>query len=198
MSKAAPKNMAASIQAKLNHKAGEFKLDPNILRMRYALERFLYRLGLSPYSRRLTLKGAMLFSLWSDELFRPTKDADFLLTGESSLAAVEKMIREICMVPVPEDDGMGFDPAGVVVERIKEDQVYGGVRVSLTACLGKIPVPIQLELEPGMSSPRNPSRCRFRSSSARCRRRGCLSIRARAWWQRSWRRWSSWIWPTAG
>jgi hypothetical protein len=149
MSTPIPKNLATSIQAKLTNKAGELRLDPNILRMRYALERFLYRLGLSPYSDRFTLKGAMLFFLWSDELFRPTKDADFLLTGESSLAAVKKMLREICTVPVPEDDGMSFAPEGVVVERIKEDQDYGGVRASLTAYLGKIPVPIQLDIGTG-------------------------------------------------
>jgi hypothetical protein len=149
MSKLAPKNMAASIHAKLTNKARQLKLDPNILRMRYTLERFLYRLSLSKYSSRFTLKGAMLFPLWSDEFFRPTKDADFLLTGESSLAAVEKMVREICMVPVPEDDALSFGPEGVAVERIKEDQAYGGVRATLTAHLGKIPVPIQLDIWTG-------------------------------------------------
>jgi hypothetical protein len=56
MSKLAPKNMAASIQAKLTNKARQLKLDPNILRMRYALERFLYRLSLSKYSSRFTLR----------------------------------------------------------------------------------------------------------------------------------------------
>jgi len=82
-----PTNIAASIHAKLTNKAREFKIDPNILRTRYALERFLYRLGQSQYKRRLTLKGAMLFVLWSDENFRPIKDADFLLTGESGVDA---------------------------------------------------------------------------------------------------------------
>ncbi len=149
MSKPGPINIAASIHAKLTNKAREFKIDPNILRTRYALERFLCRLGLSKYRRRLTLKGAMLFALWSDENFRPTKDADFLLTGKSGVDAVEKMVKEICLCPVQEDDAMRYDPESVRAEIIREDQAYGGVRATLAAHLGKITVPIQLDIGVG-------------------------------------------------
>ena len=149
MKKLPPKNIAASVHAKLTRKAQEFKIDPNILRTRYALERFLYRLSQSQYKRRLTLKGAMLFALWSDENFRPTKDADFLLTGESGVDAVEKMVKEICVVPVQDDDAMSYDPESVHAEIIRESQSYGGVRATLTAHLGKIPVSIQLDLGVG-------------------------------------------------
>jgi hypothetical protein len=149
VSNPSPTNIAASIHAKLTNKAREFKIDPNILRTRYALERFLYRLSLSQYKRRLTPKGAMLFVLWSDEKFRPTKDADFLLTGESDVDAVEKMIKEICVIPVQEDDAMRYDPESVRAEIIREDQAYGGVRATLAAHLGKITVPIQLDIGVG-------------------------------------------------
>jgi len=149
MSNPSPKNISASIHAKLTSKAGKLKLDPNILRTRYALERFLYRLSLSRHSSRFTLKGAMLFFLWSHEHFRPTKDADFLLAGEAGVDTVEKMIREICIVPVEQGDAMHYPLESVKVEIIKEDQAYGGVRASLTALLGKIPVPVQLDIGTG-------------------------------------------------
>jgi len=82
VSKQYPVNSAALIHAKLLDKAQEIGIDVNILRMRYAIERFLYRLSLSEYKDKFTLKGAMLFILWSNDNFRPTKDSDFLLTGE--------------------------------------------------------------------------------------------------------------------
>ena len=78
MTRTSPKNLAASVHAKLNNKAKENKLDVNILRTRYALERFLYRLSISTHKEKFTLKGAMLFLLWSDENFRPTKRGRFL------------------------------------------------------------------------------------------------------------------------
>lgn len=149
MTKKETKNIAASIHAKLTNKAKANKLDVNILRTRYALERFLYRLSLSDYKEKFTLKGAMLFLLWSDENFRPTKDSDFLLTGDSSIKHVEKMIKEICDVPFPEDDALVFDQDSVSVERIKEDQQYSGLRVTLKASLSKIPIPIQLDIGTG-------------------------------------------------
>jgi len=149
MSNTSTKNIPASIHAKLTNRASELKLDPNILRTRYALERFLYRLSLSMYGSRFTLKGAMLFSLWSHENFRPTKDADFLPTGEAGVHAVNKMVREICIIPVEQDDAMHYPSESVRVEVIKEDQAYGGVRASLTARLGKIPVPVQLDIGTG-------------------------------------------------
>ena len=72
---------AASVQQLLRNQAREQGINPNILQLRYSLERFLYRLGISDHKDRFTLKGAMLFILWSDKSFRPTKDIDFLITG---------------------------------------------------------------------------------------------------------------------
>jgi Nucleotidyl transferase AbiEii toxin, Type IV TA system len=50
---------------------------------RYALERLLYRLSLTPHRDRFVLKGAMLFALWSDEPHRPTQDLDLSLENDS-------------------------------------------------------------------------------------------------------------------
>ncbi len=44
----------------------------------YALERFLYRLGASPYHDRFVLKGALMFTVWATPFLRPTRDIDLL------------------------------------------------------------------------------------------------------------------------
>lgn len=60
---------------------------------RYALERFLFRLGRSPHRDRFVLKGAMLFSLWGGSIYRPTRDLDLHGFVESSVAEVAPVRR---------------------------------------------------------------------------------------------------------
>ena len=55
----------------LRDRTGE---DFNVLLVKYAIERFLYRLSVSPHSDRFVLKGAMLFAVWTDTPHRPTRD----------------------------------------------------------------------------------------------------------------------------
>jgi hypothetical protein len=55
---------AASIRARLLNQAKARGEDYNLVLTRYAIERFLYRLSLSPARDRLWLKGALLFDLW--------------------------------------------------------------------------------------------------------------------------------------
>ena len=63
----APKNsqdLAASVRARLLNIAKAEQTDFNAVLVRYALERFLYRLGQSAHADHFVLKGAMLFNLW--------------------------------------------------------------------------------------------------------------------------------------
>ncbi len=58
---------------------------------------------------------------------RATRDADLLGLGASDLESVAQVFREIAAVAV--DDGIVFDPASVIVEEIRKETGYGGVRV---------------------------------------------------------------------
>jgi len=60
-------NLAQSVHQRLIDKARERKEDPNLVLIRYALERFLYRLGCSQYKDQFILKGAMLFAAWTGQ-----------------------------------------------------------------------------------------------------------------------------------
>ena len=68
-----PKNIAASVKARLQNVAGKRGEDFNLLLLRYGIERLLFRLSQSPYADRFLLKGAMLFAIWDEKTHRPTR-----------------------------------------------------------------------------------------------------------------------------
>ena len=140
-----PVNLPASIAAGLRRIAREKGTDTAFLLRRYAIERLLYRLSLSPHRNAFILKGAMLFTAWLDDPFRPTQDLDLLGLGDHSLKAITNMFRGICSAGV-EDDGLRFDVAHLNATAIREDQNYGGVRVKTVAYLGKARIPVQVDI----------------------------------------------------
>jgi len=81
--------LAASIHARLLNRAKDRGEDFNLVLIRFATERFLYRLSLLPEREVYWLKGAWLFDLWFDMPHRPTRDADFLGFGPADAAAFE-------------------------------------------------------------------------------------------------------------
>jgi hypothetical protein len=145
LSKAIPTNTAASVKQRLLNRARAKREDFNLLLIKYALERVLYRIGQSQHRDVFVLKGALLFELWTDQTHRPTRDADFLSQGENTLERFQKIFEEICELEVA-DDGLRFDPASVKVGRIKEDQDYEGLRVTFLGYLEKGRLPVQIDI----------------------------------------------------
>jgi predicted nucleotidyltransferase component of viral defense system len=138
------KNVAASIRARLLSLSQEKGEDFQRVLGRFAIERFLYRLGTSPHRDRFVLKGATLFTLWTGETHRPTKDLDLLGWGSSAIADVEQVVRSICEILV--DDGILFDGQSVEGVRIKEDDEYDGVRIKFRAQLAGARIPLQVDI----------------------------------------------------
>ena len=56
----APKNLAASVKARLLALARRRDESFNLLVVRFGIERLLYRLSVSPHADRFLLKGAVL------------------------------------------------------------------------------------------------------------------------------------------
>lgn len=135
---------AASIQARLLALAKTRGEDFNLTLNRYGLERFLYRLSISPAREHYWLKGALLFDLWFDVPHRPTRDADFLGFGPADADAVRKALAEVCRIEAP--DAMTFDPDSITIEEIREDARYGGLRVWIKGLLGKARCALQLDI----------------------------------------------------
>ena len=145
MTQAVPFNVAASIKQRLLNRAREQKEDFNLLLTKYGLERILYRIGRSQYKESFVLKGALLFELWTEQQYRPTRDADFLSKGDNNPERYQRIFEEICEMNV-EDDGVRFDRNTVNVENIKEDQDYEGLRVTFTGFMEAARLPVQIDI----------------------------------------------------
>jgi hypothetical protein len=139
------KNIPASIRQKLSNLAQKRNEDFGLILTKYGLERILFRLSKSKYRNIFVLKGALLFELWTKERHRPTRDADFLATGDSSPERFVRIFQELSAFEFT-DDALRFDAKTVKAQRIKENADYEGVRVTLTAFLDKAQIPIQIDI----------------------------------------------------
>jgi predicted nucleotidyltransferase component of viral defense system len=143
-----PKNIVASVQARLVEQSRELGVEHQLTLARFGGERLLYRLSKSEFADRFILKGAALLLMWLTEPIRPTKDVDLLGFGDTSAEALKRVFVELCAVKSP-DDGLTFLPESVQVEAIREDQEYGGMRVKLMAMLGNVRIPLQVDVGAG-------------------------------------------------
>ncbi len=140
-----PRNIGASVRARLLDRARAERSDFQILLTRYALERLLYRLSVSPHRDRFILKGAMLFVTWVADPFRPTRDLDLLGHGDNDAEDIAETFRDICAQPVA-DDGVTFDVATLTAAPIREEVEYAGVRVRTTATIAGARIAIQVDI----------------------------------------------------
>jgi predicted nucleotidyltransferase component of viral defense system len=140
-----PSDLAASVRQRLANVARQRGEDFQRVLTRYLIERLLYRLARSPHAGRFLLKGAMLFTLWTGRLHRPTKDLDLLGRGDAGPEALAEVFRGLCSLEV-EPDGVEFAADTVTVEAIREDQEYQGQRVHLEGRLGSARVRLQVDV----------------------------------------------------
>lgn len=143
-----PRNISASVRARLLDRARAERSDFQILLTRYALVRLLYRLSVSSHRDRFILKGAMLFVTWVADPFRPTRGLDLLGHGDDDAEAIAETFRAICAQPVA-DDGVTFDVAALTAAPIREESEYGGVRVRTTATIAGARISIQVDIGSG-------------------------------------------------
>jgi len=110
----------------LNH-ARKNEQDFMVVLVAYGLERLIYRLSISDYRDRYVLKGGMLVTLWTIDPGRFTRDVDFLAFGDDDEPTLIKEFADILNIQV--EDGLIFDTADIAAAPIRDDQVYGGMRL---------------------------------------------------------------------
>jgi hypothetical protein len=146
MSSGKQRDIAASVRQKLLNYAREKEEDFQIVLNRYGLERLMYRLGQSEYAGQFIVKGAILFSLWLEDRYRVTRDLDLLSRGENQIPQLERIFRSLCEQKVEKIDGILFAEDTVHGENIREEQAYGGIRITLTAFIGQARLPLQIDV----------------------------------------------------
>jgi predicted nucleotidyltransferase component of viral defense system len=144
MSPSKNKNYAASVRQRLLNYARSSNQDFIFVLRAFAMERLLYRLSRSSYVDNFVLKGAMLFKLWTGDFYRPTRDIDVLAFKSESIVSLKGIFQEISRLSFLED-GLNYLPDTVKVHEIREEQQYGGLRVTLTAMLGSAEIKLQVD-----------------------------------------------------
>jgi Nucleotidyl transferase AbiEii toxin, Type IV TA system len=148
------RDIGASVRARLLTLSRDKSQPFDLLLTRYAIERLLYRLSVSPHRDRFVLKGAMLMTTWFDDPHRPTRDVDLLGYGDSAPEPMLEVFRSVCAVEV--DDGIVFDAVALRVELIREELDYGGLRLRTIARLAGARIAIVIDIgfgdavEPGV------------------------------------------------
>lgn len=148
------RNIGASVRARLLALSREKGQPLDLLLTRYALERLLYRLSVSPHRDRFVLKGAMLITTWFDDPHRATRDVDLLGYGDPSPDPMLVTFREIASIAL--DDGLTFDTEALRVDLIRDELEYGGLRLRTTAAIAGARIGVVIDIgfgdavEPGI------------------------------------------------
>lgn len=145
MTRPTPRNLPASVRDRLLRRAHELDEPFQYVLMRYGLERLMYRLSQSEHARRFTVKGALLFLVWTHEAYRSTKDLDLMTKTVPPPDELAAVFQQLCRLDV-EADGLLFLAESLCVRQIREEDVYGGIRVTLEARLEKARIPLQVDI----------------------------------------------------
>ena len=98
----------------------------------YVLECFLGRLSRSRYADCYVLKGGALLAAFGER--RPTRDIDFLAQGQTNHPpAVLAAVNQIASIDI--DDGVTFDLTTAKATLIRDEDIYPGVRVTISTHL---------------------------------------------------------------
>lgn len=159
MKEGKPNNSVASIRQRLlnlSRKTGE---PFQFVLTRYAIERLLFRLSQSEHADKFLLKGAILFTVWTGAMHRPTRDLDLLGSGDSEAEALLEVFRQVCELSA--DDGLSFPGESMAIDKIREDQEYEGQRITMIAKLGNARVNLQIDVGFGDSVTPGPESINF-------------------------------------
>lgn len=139
------KDLPASVHRRLLNISREEERPFNELLQYYAMERFLYRMSKSAYSKKFILKGAMILVAWSTAPSRLTSDLDLLGQLPNNSDDILSIMKEVCEVEV-EPDGVMFDTENITIEPIAEIADYPGVRVKIMGNLGSAMLNVQVDI----------------------------------------------------
>lgn len=139
-------NNAMQLKAHIKNLAKEKHISAQIVLQNYMLERLLERISVSKYRDNFILKGGFLLAAMVGLDTRATMDMDATIKGLTvSKETISEMFDDICAINI--DDDIKFAYKGI--EDIREDDEYGGFRVSLTGNYPPMVVPLKIDITTG-------------------------------------------------
>ncbi len=144
MNKKIIKDVSASIRQRLLNLSVQSKRPFEEVLQYYMIERFIYRLSISPYRDLFILKGALMFHAWELSDSRATRDIDLLGTADNSAENISNIIKDICQIV--DSDGVIYDEGSVQVEVIQEQNSYSGIRAKFNGDIGRARARMQIDI----------------------------------------------------
>ena len=137
---------AMSLKGNIKNLAKEKKVPPQIILQNFMFERFLQRLSLSEYRNNFIIKGGVLISCLVGLESRSTMDIDTTL---KNYPLTEKDLKNIFeeIIGIQLNDNTVF--LIKTIKPIREDDRYGGFRISIESHYDSIIVPISIDVTTG-------------------------------------------------
>ncbi|MCF0112348.1 MAG: nucleotidyl transferase AbiEii/AbiGii toxin family protein, partial [Erysipelotrichaceae bacterium] len=137
---------AISVKNKLKEQARQEGKTMQDKLITFGLERTIYRLSVSPYTERFTLKGGIfLYAIFNGEYTRSTMDIDLLAQHISNeVEAMKDVFHDVFSIQC--DDAIHFDLNTLQVRSITDFKKYHGVNISVTGYLDKTKVPVSIDI----------------------------------------------------
>jgi predicted nucleotidyltransferase component of viral defense system len=136
----------AQLKGRIKILAQKNHADARILIRIYMMERFLERLSFSRYKDKFIIKGGILVTSLIGVALRSTMDIDASIKNYNlSERDIHKAIKEICMINLQDDVTFQLKQ----FSRIMDEMEYPGIRITLDAFLGKMLVPMKLDISTG-------------------------------------------------
>ncbi len=137
---------AMQLKAYVKNLAKEKHISAQIVLQNYMLERFLERISVSKYHDNFILKGGFLLAAMVGLDTRATMDMDATIKGlPVTKETISQMFIDVCKIHI--DDDINFTFNGI--DNIREDDEYGGYRVSLSGNYPPMAVPLKIDITTG-------------------------------------------------
>jgi predicted nucleotidyltransferase component of viral defense system len=108
------------------------------------MERFLYRLSVSPHQNAFYLKGGLMLMVWNPMSHRATVDIDFLAKTSNSIENLQKIINTVCGIEVVAD-GVRFAPETLKLSETQLKAEYHGISAAFSAQLFTAKLPMRID-----------------------------------------------------
>ncbi len=137
---------AMSLKAKIRNMAKNKNIPAQVILQNYMFERFLNRLSVSKYKEKFVLKGGILIAALVGIDNRATMDLDTTLKNlPLTPELIEESLNEIFAIDL--NDSVKFSLKGIF--SIRDDDIYGGYRVTLNAVYETIMTPMTIDISTG-------------------------------------------------
>lgn len=139
------KNLGESIRQRLKNLSEQRNRPFDEILRYYAMERFLYRLSISPHAKKFFLKGGLMLKVWDSLDHRATMDIDLLAKTSNQIHNLHRIITEVSEINC-EEDGIAFDTQKLILRNTQTGGDYNGVSSSFSAKLFTTKMPVLIDI----------------------------------------------------